>query len=69
MRAQSKVVQETPMEKHGRIDEGATVEVEDEFAVGSALRPFDRLRGLGVSSCLKTCISKAVDALNFSSVK
>ena len=38
MRAQGKVVQETPMEKHGRIDEGAPVEVEDEFAIGLALR-------------------------------
>ena len=27
----------------------ATVEVEDEFAVGSALRPFDRLRAQGPS--------------------
>ena len=37
MRAQGKVVQETPMEEHRGIDEGTAVEVEDELV----LRPFD----------------------------
>ena len=49
MGAQGKVVQESPVEKHRGIDEGTAVEVEDEFVVGSALRPFDRLRAQGPS--------------------
>ena len=32
MGAQTQVMQETPMEEHGRIDEGTAVEIKDEFA-------------------------------------
>ena len=47
MGAKAEVVKETPVEEDRGIDEGTAVKIKDEFAFGSALRPFDRLRDLG----------------------